>query len=259
MTQSVGVKDRPAPPVLNRVQRLQQDGRDIVRRHWAERSIANVLGSDRVAEVTAQRVVAAVGLAPPVLAVDLDAGWMSMPFVAGERIDPLWWEHDSRSKVVLDMLAALRALPVAELPVIPLADRASRLHRELEALSPQRAQRWDAPLAHCLNDWESQPSLAHHALDCFVHGDVSPQNLLCTPDGRLILLDFEYAHRGHRLEDLAGLVVSCAVAASHWSNWVSAPDRALFETLVRTRGLLDGLWTDLATVLTGNAATARAH
>lgn len=259
MTQGVRVKDRSAPPALNRVQRLQQDGRDIVRRHWAERSIANVLGSDRVAEVTAQRVVAAVGLAPPVLAVDLDAGWMSMPFVAGERIDPRWWEHVSRSKVVLDMLAALRLLPSAQLPTIHLADRARRLHRELAALSPQLAQRWDAPLTHCLNDWESEPSLAHEALDCFVHGDLSPENLLCTPDGHLVLLDFEYAHRGHRLEDLAGLVVSCAVEASHWTNWVSVPEAALFDTLVRTRLLLDGLWVDLASVLTGNAAAARAH
>lgn len=143
--------------------------------------------------------------------------------------------------------------------MIHLADRARRLHRELEALSPQLAQRWDAPLTHCLNDWESEPSLAHQALDCFVHGDLSPENLLCTPDGHLVLLDFEYAHRGHRLEDLAGLVVSCAVAASHWTSWVSGPETALFDTLVRTRVLLDGLWVDLASVLTGNAAAARAH
>jgi aminoglycoside phosphotransferase (APT) family kinase protein len=253
------VKDRFAAPVLNRVQRLHEEGHDIVRRYWAERSIADILGSDRVAEVTAQRLVAAIGRAPPVLAVDFDAGWMSMPFVAGARIDALWWERGSSSKAVLDLLAALRLLPSAQLPMIHLADRARRLHRELEALSPQLAQRWDAPLTHCLNDWESEPSLAHQALDCFVHGDLSPENLLCTPDGHLVLLDFEYAHRGHRLEDLAGLVVSCAVAASHWTSWVSGPETALFDTLVRTRVLLDGLWVDLASVLTGNAAAARAH
>lgn len=259
MTQSPRVKDRFAAPVLNRVQRLHEEGHDIVRRCWAERSIADILGSDRVAEVTAQRLVAAIGRAPPVLAVDFDAGWMSMPFVAGARIDALWWERGSSSKAVLDLLAALRLLPSAQLPMIHLADRARRLHRELEALSPQLAQRWDAPLTHCLNDWESEPSLAHEALDCFVHGDLSPENLLCTPDGHLVLLDFEYAHRGHRLEDLAGLVVSCAVEASHWTNWVSVPEAALFDTLVRTRLLLDGLWVDLASVLTGNAAAARAH
>jgi aminoglycoside phosphotransferase (APT) family kinase protein len=259
VTQSPRVKDRFAAPVLNRVQRLHEEGHDIVRRYWAERSIADILGSDRVAEVTAQRLVAAIGRAPPVLAVDFDAGWMSMPFVAGARIDALWWERGSSSKAVLDLLAALRLLPSAQLPMIHLADRARRLHRELEALSPQLAQRWDAPLTHCLNDWESEPSLAHQALDCFVHGDLSPENLLCTPDGHLVLLDFEYAHRGHRLEDLAGLVVSCAVAASHWTSWVSGPETALFDTLVRTRVLLDGLWVDLASVLTGNAAAARAH
>lgn len=259
MTQSPRLQDRSATPVLNRVQRLQEDGRDIVRRHWAERAIADVLGSDRVAEVTAQRVVAAVGLAPPVLAVDLDAGWMSMPFVAGARIDPLWWEQDSQSMAVLDLLAALRVLPVAELPVIHLAERATRLHRELEVRSPGLARRWDASLAHCLSGWAREPSLSHQALDCFVHGDVSVENLLCAVDGRLLLLDFEYAHRGHRLEDLAGLVVSCAVTANRWTNWVSASERPLFETLVQTRVLLDGLWIDLASVLTGNAAAARAH
>jgi aminoglycoside phosphotransferase (APT) family kinase protein len=74
-----------------------------------------------------------------------------------------------------------------------------------------------------------------------------------------MLLDFEYAHRGHRLEDLAGLVVSSAVADDRWTTWVPAPERVLFETLVRTRAVLDGIWTDLAWTLTGNAAAARAH
>lgn len=259
MTQSPRVKDRFAAPVLNRVERLHEEGRDIVRRHWAERCIADVLGSDRVAEVTAQRLVAAIGLAPPVLAVDLDGGWMSMPFVAGTRIDALWWERGCSSNAVLDLLAALRLLPSAQLPMIHLADRAAQLHRELEARSAGLARRWDASLEHCLNGWAREPALAHHALDSFVHGDLSPENLLCMPDGRLVLLDFEYAHRGHRLEDLAGLVVSCAVGACHWTSWVSVSETALFDTLVRTRVLLDGLWVDLASVLTGNAAAARAH
>ena len=259
MTQSPRVKDPFSAPVLNRVERLHEEGRDIVRRHWAERCIADVLGSDRVAEVTAQRLVAAIGLAPPVLAVDLDGGWMSMPFVAGTRIDALWWERGCSSNAVLDLLAALRLLPSAQLPMIHLADRAAQLHRELEARSAGLARRWDASLEHCLNGWAREPALAHHALDSFVHGDLSPENLLCMPDGRLVLLDFEYAHRGHRLEDLAGLVVSCAVGACHWTNWVSVSETALFGTLVRTRVLLDGLWVDLASVLTGNAAAARAH
>lgn len=248
-----------AVPRLNRLQRLNEEGRDIVRRHWAAQAVADPLGTDRLVELAAQRLVAAMGLAPPVLAVDLEAGWMSMPFIVGVRLDRDWWHHESTATPVLGMLESLRSLPAASLPVISLADRARQLQRRLADLAPGVARRWEAPLDRCLEDWGRESALTEEALQCFVHGDISTDNLLCTAEGRLMLLDFEYAHRGHRLEDLAGLVVSSAVADDRWTTWVPAPERVLFETLVRTRAVLDGIWTDLAWTLTGNAAAARAH
>jgi aminoglycoside phosphotransferase (APT) family kinase protein len=248
----------PAPR-LNRLQRLNEDGCDIVRRHWAAQAIADPLGADRLAELTAQRLVAAMGLAPPVLAVDLEAGWMSMPFIAGVGLDPHWWHLESTTKSVLGVLGVLRTLPASQLPVISLADRARALHRRLADLQPVVAERWDSPLQRCFEEWGRESALAEESLQCFVHGDVSADNLLCTADGRLMLLDFEYAHRGHRLEDLAGLVASGAITVDRWSNWVPTVEHVLFETLVRARTVLDGLWTDLAWTLTGNAAAARAH
>jgi 5-methylthioribose kinase len=38
---------------------------------------------------------------------------------------------------------------------------------------------------------------------CLVHGDYSPKNILVAPDGRLILLDYEVAHRGNPLFDVS--------------------------------------------------------
>jgi aminoglycoside phosphotransferase (APT) family kinase protein len=259
VTQDSRWSNRSVAPALNRVQRLNDDGCDIVRRHWVQQSVAQSLGADRLAEVAAQRIAAVRGLAPPVIAVDLQAGWMSMPFVAGARLESQWWQHESRVAAVLELLTVLRELPAAPLPVVHLADRAVRLHRELETIAPGLARRWDASLQGCFEEWQREPALALEALECFVHGDLSTDNLLGTPEGGLVLLDFEYAHRGHRLEDLAGLVVSGAVPTDQWRDWLSAQDRPLFETLLRTRTLLDGLWTDLAMTLTGNAAAARAH
>jgi aminoglycoside phosphotransferase (APT) family kinase protein len=259
MAQGSCVSGTSAVPRLNRVQRLNEHGCDVVRRHWATHSIAGPLGADRLVELTAQRLVAAIGLAPPVLAVDLEAGWMSMPFISGAGLDRHWWRRETTTASVLGVLEALRTLPASQLPVISLADRASALHRRLADLAPGVARRWESALRRCLEEWGRESALDRQALHCFVHGDVSTDNVLCTPKGQLILLDFEYAHRGHRLEDLAGLVVSGAVAADRWSSWIGTQDHALFATLVRTRSLLDGIWTDLAVALTGNAEAARAH
>ncbi|MBU3671946.1 MAG: aminoglycoside phosphotransferase family protein [Sinobacteraceae bacterium] len=248
-----------APPRLNRIQRLSEGGCDIVRRHWVADVVAESLGADRLVELTAQRMAASSGLAPPVLAVDFEAGWMSMPFISGVQLGADWWHDESSAAPVLGLLEVLRALPAEQLPVVHLADRASSLQRRLAGLAPDVAQRWEQPLERCIREWGSEPGLAHRELDCFVHGDVSTDNLLCQGDGRLVLLDFEYAHRGHRLEDLAGLVVSGAVEPRRWMSWVPGQQHMLFATLVRTRTLLDGLWTDLARAMTGNAAAARAH
>jgi aminoglycoside phosphotransferase (APT) family kinase protein len=38
---------------------------------------------------------------------------------------------------------------------------------------------------------------------CLVHGDYSPKNMLVTPEGRVILLDFEVSHWGNPLFDIA--------------------------------------------------------
>jgi len=248
-----------ATPRLNRIERLSEGGCDLVRRYWAADVVAGSLGADRLVELTAHRMAASAGLAPRVLGVDMDAGWMSMPFIEGARLGADWWWHERSTAPVLGLLEVLRTLPAEPLPVVHLADRASRLQRRLAEVAPDVAQRWERPLERCVREWESEPELAPLKLDCFVHGDVSTDNLLCQSDGRLMLLDFEYAHRGHRLEDLAGVVVSGAVEPRRWVSWVPRRDQALFATLVRTRTLLDGLWTDLAWALTGNAATARAH
>lgn len=246
-------------PRFNRIERLTQGGRAIVRRHWAKPSVAESLGADRLVELTAHRLAAASGLAPPVLEVDFEAGWMSMPFVAGSSLDRHWWHYENRRAPVLALLDALRSLPAGPLPTIHLADRASILQQQLAVMEPDVARRWEAPVAQCVREWRSDSALAEPALDCFVHGDVSTENLLCAVDGRPVLLDFEYAHRGHRFEDLAGLVVTGGIEPSCWMNWVPKSEHGLFATLVRTRTLLDGLWTALARVLTGNAAAARAH
>jgi len=61
-----------------------------------------------------------------------------------------------------------------------------------------------------------------------VHGDVGPGNFIFGPDGRVrAIIDWEVAHLGHPLEDLAAILcralgVPFGTAAEHIANWEAA-------------------------------------
>jgi aminoglycoside phosphotransferase (APT) family kinase protein len=81
----------------------------------------------------------------------------------------------------------------------------------------------------------------HASTPVLVHGDLSPANILLRADGAPCLLDWEYAHRGHPDEDLAGLVAQLDT------------DSPLIGELARwwveLRRVLDGLWHALARII----------
>lgn len=115
------------------------------------------------------------------------------------------------------LLAAGRLLGRIQSRTRPRADLARafadlRAFRELR-LEPYHgaAARRHPDLAPALSAAAAALARQHH---CLVHGDFSPKNLLVA-DGRLVLLDCEVAHWGHRAFDPAFLLHHLALKSVH--------------------------------------------
>jgi len=230
-----------------------------VHRRWAPPSLARSLGVDPSVEVAAQRLAAAQGLAPAVYDFDADRGGFSMAFVAGEPLEADWVQRPERVEVLLETIKKLRCIDAAGLPGIDLPARLLALHTRLAGLDALAARAWAAPLRQFMRRWHrgaagSASVLAGRVL---VHGDLGPGNLIVQADGRPCLLDFEYAHRGHPDEDLAGLAAQPGVEASLAARLHAASvDPGAFADRVELRRLLDGVWVALAARLQSRARVA---
>lgn len=229
-----------------------------VRRTWAAARIGDPLGVDPAREVAAQRLAAAAELAPRVLAFDPIGRAMEMAFVPGQALEPDWPMRPARRAAMADLLAHLRRLSPVGLPTLDLRDRVQSLHRELSRRAPAQAAAWEIPVATILREAESAGifDAAYSGACCLVHGDLTPENTRVRTDGSLVLVDWEYAHAGHPLEDLAGLLVEDATAdaltaaASIAGEFVGVRDPSLVVR-VRLRRLLDVLWKAVAATFAG--------
>ena len=238
---------------LNRLRRIATPDGWQVERRWHPDSLA-LLGADMHAEVAAQRLAAAHGLAPPVLGFDPDEGVLRMPWVEGSPLEPDWASRAARRAAMGAVLGRLRAVAAPALPRLDLAERVRLLHRRLAARDPERGAARRAELAAALDGWEEArcPMGEAVAADagegraCLVHGDLTPGNVRVRADGSLLLLDWEYAHAGGPWDDLAAL---CAAADGEpFADWAAAMppgERARFGATRRLRRLLDALWRDL--------------
>ena len=241
---------------VNRVFRVAHPQGDLVRRELAPTLVAQRLGADPAVEVRAQALASRVGLAPEILHHDAVAGVTWMPFVEGAPLENLWWQDAQRRRAVRHSLETLRAIEIgAELPQLDLRARLLQLQGRLQDTDACAAQRTADDCARACAaleryDWSSP------AESCLVHSDLGPHNMLVRADGSIVMLDWEYAHRGHVLEDLAGLWVAAGMHASQLRpllvEWCAvlehvhdAPGR--LETLVVVRRTLDAQWESLAT------------
>ncbi|GIF45721.1 phosphotransferase family enzyme [Asanoa ferruginea] len=82
--------------------------------------------------------------------------------------------------------------------------RVAPFHRVIRDRHPALTPAIDA----CITDLTT-------ARDCLVHGDFSPKNVLVAPDGPLWVLDFEVAHVGAAVFDLAFLQCHLLLKAIH--------------------------------------------
>jgi aminoglycoside phosphotransferase (APT) family kinase protein len=257
---------------INRIEiRRDTQGQKVLRR-WAAPPIASALGIDPPTEVAAQRLAAAHGLAPQVFDYDAAAGKLSMAFVDGLALEADWMRYPARLALLHRIIKELRGLPAHELPAMDLPARLLALHDRLVALDETAARQWTPRVHRCVNLWRVLQAAdlrraadeAHCGKDArtrasestrmstqvLVHGDLSPANILLRADGTPCLLDWEYAHRGHPDEDLAGLVAlldADSPLVGELAEWSVAPQE--FFQRVELRRLLDGLWHALARII----------
>ncbi len=234
---------------VNRLRRLRDHRGQLIRREWPAPALAAALGTDPDVEVAAQRLAAEHGLAPPVLEFDPQARFMLMPFVAGVALEADWLARKDRRAAMRELFVRLRSIAAPDLPGLDLVARVRELHTRLGQLRPEAAERWQASIESCLSTWQrgsGQGAQSAGDGEVLVHGDLIPQNVIVRPDGSLCLIDWEYAHRGHGDEDLAGLAPvdeAAPAAAQQLAEWSLQPTR--LSDRRQLRRLLDGLWLEL--------------
>jgi nicotinamide mononucleotide transporter len=235
----------------NRLQRVVHFFDERVRRDWVDEQTAQWLGTDPVVEVAAQRLAAAHGLAPAVLRVDPARRRLWMPYLPGGSLPERWFEEPLLRARMWQMLDQLRGIEAPDLPSIDLPARALELHQRLILLDSAGADRWTNRLEQALVQWRAivaQPTQR----ECLVHGDLSPSNLHVTETGSWQLLDWEYAHRGHPLEDLAGLIAASELPIERWRREYPPPvlqseaQWREFDARLALRRVINGLWSDVA-------------
>ena len=157
-------------------------------------------------ELRVLKVAGAAGLAPEVLAHDADSGALVTRYLAGA--EPLTAEQ-ARSDANIDRIAtALRRLHSLPVPVGVGAfqpTEPARVYTRIARSAPDSAIDRVDELRHWSTEFR-QLAEAHEAEfspAVLCHNDLVAGNIL--DDGRLWLVDFEYAVRADPILDLAGL------------------------------------------------------
>jgi thiamine kinase-like enzyme len=198
---------------------------------------------DAPTEARAMDAAAAAGVAPAVIAVDAQSGVLLTEYRGGAR----WATADMRRpENVARVAAALRTLHA--------------LPTELPAFAAERiASRYLAALPRdvrepCAAEWGDELLLLARRYDArfsptaFCHNDLVAANVL--DDGKLVLIDFEYAVRAEPLLDLANLAAMNGLPADEQQTLLAAYRRAPpaaaeladLEWLVRMQRLMAWFW-----------------
>lgn len=260
----------------NQIEFRQIEGRCVVRRHWSSVARAAWLGASPDAELAAHRLGSEVGIAPRIITVDWVSRWMDIeqvegiPIVLDELLD------SSLRSALMALLDRLRSLAAADVPRLDLARRIDELLDRLSRVDSTAWLTWQRQWRALRADAVESDALPSRS--CLVHGDLHSGNLLGDADGRLLCIDWEYAHRGHPLEDLAGLLLASSRWQSEWqrAQRASAPrpdwwPQDVFDALgclghaervrrlgwwMDARRILDGVWMALAVHSAGNGPDA---
>jgi thiamine kinase-like enzyme len=216
------------------------DGRQAVLRMPMARSNALL---DAATEARAMDAAAAAGIAPAVIAVDAVSGVLLTEYRAAARWTPAEAHIAANVERLTAVLRTLHALPTA-LPAFAAERIASRYVGELprDADQPHAAQ-WGDELLSLARRYD-----ARYAPSAFCHNDLVAANVL--DDGRLALVDFEYAVRAEPLLDLANLAAmngfgaaeQRALLVTYRRATATAAELAELQWLVRMQRLMAWFW-----------------
>lgn len=236
----------PLGGITNRSYRLQAAGRDLVLR-WPGASASRYL--DRHAEPTNAQAVAELGLSPRVLAAAPAQGWYVTAYETGAR--PLTEREFADPVILAEVMALLTRLHRAPIrfPFKQGLFQAIDLYLEL-APAPLMLdlRRRLAPVQAALQRNPMQLSPCHI--------DPNPANFLRCADGRLQLIDWEFAAMEEPLWDLAAVAMDVPedVAAALVTPLIGASQWPRFELYRTTINLVAASWCE-AEIVAGNDST----
>ncbi len=189
--------------ITNRNYRVDAGGESFVLRLAGAKT--DRLGIDRENELAATESAARLGLGPEVIDFIRPEGWLITRYIVGQPVPPEQMRRPEQIGRVAEALRRLHALPpipgtFSAFRVVEDYDRLARAHGV--AAFPddygwlrERMAAVEAALA-------ADPA---EPVPC--HNDLLNENFLLADDGRLRILDWEYAGMGDRFFDLANFAV----------------------------------------------------
>jgi thiamine kinase len=211
---------------------------------------AALLGVDRERELLLQDLAAAAGLAPRIVGRDPGHRYMVSELAPGARWTAVQMGDADCVRQLGATLTRLHALPCPRLPTQTVIDAVRTQARPLlEAPSPGL----EARLQRAEHDFLVAGGVRRQP--CIVHGDAHHANVVGGPEPWLV--DWEYAHVGDPLEDLASIVASdpnvrlCVSGEQLLEAFGlrDTADVAMLDALTRVFECLNGLWQQRATGL----------
>ena len=256
--------------LVNRSYLVETGAGRFVLRLNAPSGISVALGVDRALELEAQRLAAAAGLAPRVVATADDYSYLVTPFVAGARMSAATLDSRDGLRRLGLTLASLRPLSVEALrgasASMSLIDRARRLvARARVGATRERSAALGRGLDAAERGWELAGGGRRVA--CLVHSDPNPDNVVAVPgEGPCMLLDWEYAHAGDPLQDPAAWLQA---SGSRWPERVpnvwracalqGLADERMLAGMVAVYDALALAWQALAATAAGIPGAGRAN
>lgn len=160
-----------------------------------------LLGIDRQQEYLAQVAAAQIGVAPEVVDLIEPEGYLVSRFVNGRSPTIPEMQHSSMVEQVASLLIRVHALPAipATFPIFRIIEQYTAVAKQHNVTFPPRFENWMervGGIETAVNQTPSTPALCHN--------DLLSGNFLMG-NGRLWLLDWEYAGMGDIYFDLANL------------------------------------------------------
>jgi aminoglycoside phosphotransferase (APT) family kinase protein len=190
------------------------DGRRVAVRRHAGPEIAR---SDRTAGIMTRAAASGLPVPDPILLHTAAATWLVTPWVDGP-LGSSWLDTPARARALAGSMSSLWRQVVALAPAV-IVDPAAPPDSDpdesgvVDGLDPSTRDVVDAAFG----------TIAGRQTEArtFVHGDFAPINVVLDADGTIrALLDFEHAHVGSRLEDVAWW--SWVVRYHHPDAWAEA-------------------------------------